>query len=70
MDIFQAAMLLDVNKHRPLQHLKAMNKKLAFSVGLKEPRKMGPEMEFNFTNATIANVNLQEVTGFEMKFSG
>jgi len=40
MDIFQAAMSLKSNNDVALEHLKVMNKKIAFIVIRKGPRKM------------------------------
>jgi len=40
MDIFQAVMWINVNKYRTLVHLKAMNKKFAFTAVRKGRRKM------------------------------
>lgn len=55
MDKNNAHMLLKSNNCLALEILKAMNKKFAFIVGQKGPRKMGPIVEFKIIDASIAN---------------
>jgi len=43
-----------ISNDATLVDLKAMNKKFAFSVGQKGPKKMEPEMGFKYSNVMIA----------------
>lgn len=57
MDISQAATYIQVNIYRTFEDLKAMNKKFAFTVDPKGPRKMDTKTEFKSLNAMIVSVS-------------
>jgi len=57
MDIFQADIHINNNKHSTLVHLKAINKKFAFTAVRKGPRRMERETTFKSLNATTAIVS-------------
>jgi len=54
MDIFQAGISGVIGNDATLVDLKAMNKKFAFSVGQKGPKKMEPGMGFKYSNVMVA----------------
>jgi hypothetical protein len=57
MDKINARMYFNSNKYIALKHLKAMNKKLAYTVVQNELRKMESIRVFRITNVQIVNVN-------------
>jgi hypothetical protein len=61
---------LKINNNATFGHLKAMNKKFAFTVVQKGPRKMAIEMADKSSNATIVSDSFYLVTGLTIQIYG